>query len=145
VEAYSEHLPSLQAGGKVFFGEGKHEYRVRDIRPHRKQYLLFLEGIQTRDQADPFRGLDISVPLKVLSPLPEGVYYHWQIIGLEVIEEGGEKLGSVSQIIETGANDVYVVRMEGAADLLLPAIESVVLEVDLDQGVLRVRLLPGLR
>jgi 16S rRNA processing protein RimM len=77
-------------------------------------------------------------------PLPSGRYYQRQIIGLGVVTDEGESLGEVVDILETGANDVYVV--QGAqGEILLPAISSVIRQIDLDAGCLTVHLLEGLR
>jgi 16S rRNA processing protein RimM len=77
-------------------------------------------------------------------PLPAGVYYHSQILGLEVVEVGGRGLGEVSEILETGGNDVYVVRTANGAELLLPAISSVILDIDLEAKQIRVAIPQGL-
>jgi 16S rRNA processing protein RimM len=78
-------------------------------------------------------------------PLPEGEYYHHQLIGLRVMDDTGQFLGLISGILETGgANDVYVVTSQENRELLLPDIEDVVLSIDLKAGEMRVHLLPGL-
>lgn len=76
--------------------------------------------------------------------LPQGEYFHYQLMGLRVMTEEGEELGEISEIIETGSNDVYVVS-GGRGELLLPAISQVVREVDLTHQTMVVRLLEGLR
>ena len=76
--------------------------------------------------------------------LPAGEYYHHQLLGLQVIDETGKLLGQVSEILETGANDVLVVRPSMGEEILLPAIDPVILQVNLEQGVMQVHLLPGL-
>jgi 16S rRNA processing protein RimM len=82
----------------------------------------------------------------LLPTLDEGEYYHHQLIGLRVIlDEDGSELGTVAKIIETGgANDVFLVQSEDGDELLLPDIEPVVLNIDLDHREIRVNLLPGL-
>jgi 16S rRNA processing protein RimM len=77
--------------------------------------------------------------------LPEHTYYRWQILGLQVWSDEQQNLGQIVEILETGANDVYLVRSESGEELLLPAIEPVVLQVDLVGKRMRVHLLPGLR
>jgi len=86
----------------------------------------------------------LLIPMQSAEPLPEGVYYRWQILGLAVVELEGQHLGTVAEILETGANDVYIVRKNDPRELLLPAIESVILKVDLEQGRLLVRVPEGL-
>jgi 16S rRNA processing protein RimM len=145
VEAFSEILPGLGPSHKIFLGSERKPATIRSLRPHRKHLLLLLEGCEDRDAAEDWREQVISIRLEEAEPLPEGVYYRWQILGLEVISDQDEHLGKVEQILETGANDVYLVRDESGNELLLPAIESVILQVDLEQGRLLVHLLPGLR
>jgi 16S rRNA processing protein RimM len=76
--------------------------------------------------------------------LPDGEYYHHQLLGLRVISDTGQTLGRLVQILSTGANDVYIVRPEAGPDVLLPATDEVVQRVDLEQGEILVHLLPGL-
>ena len=82
--------------------------------------------------------------LEEAAPLSPGRYYYWQIIGLRVASDEGTVLGVVRQILETGANDVYIVQTESGKDLLLPAITSVIRKVDLEKGEIEVHLIPGL-
>jgi 16S rRNA processing protein RimM len=76
--------------------------------------------------------------------LPEGKLYQHELFGFEVVDENGNLLGELVEILETGANDVYVVRNEAGKEILLPAIPSVILETDPTRRVLRVHLLEGL-
>ena len=76
--------------------------------------------------------------------LPEGEFYYHELLGLSVMDETGESLGKVTEIMQTGANDVYVVTNEAGHEILLPAIAEVILDVDLDSKIMKVHLLPGL-
>jgi 16S rRNA processing protein RimM len=145
VEAFSEILPGLGPSHQIFLGSERKPATIRSLRPHRKHLLLLLEGCEDRDSAEHWREQTIFIRLEEAEPLPEGVYYRWQILGLDVVSDQDEPLGKVEQILETGANDVYLVRDESGNELLLPAIESVILQVDLERGRLLVHLLPGLR
>ena len=97
-----------------------------------------------RNQAEQFRGAEILIQLDRAEPLPAGVYYHRQILGLQVVELDGRVVGQVTEILETGGNDVYVVRAASGAELLLPAISSVILEIELEQGRILVAIPAGL-
>jgi 16S rRNA processing protein RimM len=105
---------------------------------------MVLEGCVSREDAEVLRGMDLCLRFEEVASLPEGEYYYWQILGLKVLTEDGEELGEVAQILETGANDVYVVRAADGKEVLLPAIPSVIRHVDLDEGHILVTLLPGL-
>jgi 16S rRNA processing protein RimM len=144
VEPYSETIRSIEPDSAVFIQSGQNEFRVLALRNHRNRLILRIEGCEDRDAAEKFRGNELLIPTPIAEPLPEGVYYRWQILGLAVDEEAGRHLGTVAEILETGANDVYIIRGDDNRELLLPAIEDVILEVDLEAGKLLVRLPEGL-
>jgi len=118
-------------------------YPVEKLRQHRGVLLLKLGGCDDRNDADELRGMLVQVPLDRAVPLGEGEYYHFQLIGVRVEVESGGWLGQVVQVLETGANDVYVVRGP-YGEVLLPAVGDVVLELDLELKRMVVRLLPGM-
>lgn len=134
----------LTEGLFVYVGSQQQPLRLMKLRYHRDALLVTFEGYETPEAAGDLRNQYVSVPVGSLAPLEEGEYYHHQILGLQVVDEDGTLLGTIVEIIETGANDVYVVRREGRDDVLLPAIDPVVLEVDLEAGMMHVHLLPGL-
>lgn len=145
VEPGSKVIESLQPGSIVYLGDHERAFTIENIRPHHQRFLITLDGIADRDEAELYRDLDVKLSFQDSDPLEEHEYYYWQILGMQVITEDGEKLGELVDIIETGANDVYLVRDEEGKELLLPAIGDVILEVDLESGLLTVQLLPGLR
>jgi len=145
VDAISDLLLGLQEGSKVSIGEDHWESEVVFLHPHRKRYLMAVQGCNDRDQAEALRGSLIYLPAGSGAELPEGTYFHHQILGLQVVTEQGEELGEVLDILQTGANDVYVVGGADQDELLLPAIGSVIQEIDLQAGKIVARLLPGLR
>jgi 16S rRNA processing protein RimM len=91
------------------------------------------------------RGALLTVPEDEIVPLPGDTYYHFQLIDMQVFSDEGEALGAIAEILDTSANDVYVIRSEGGPDLLIPAIREVVLGVDVDAGRMTVHLPSGLR
>ena len=76
--------------------------------------------------------------------LPEDVYYVHDLVGLRVVTSTGDEIGTLEDVLETGSNDVYVVRRPGQKDVLVPAIDGVLLEVDLEGGVVTIEAVPGL-
>jgi 16S rRNA processing protein RimM len=118
-------------------------YIVRRCRPHRDTLLLELEGIETREAAEALGNLLLEIPEESLARLPEGQYFRFQILGMEVYDQQEHALGRIDEIIETGANDVYVVR-DAAGELLIPAIDSVVKEIDVTTRRMTVELVEGL-
>jgi 16S rRNA processing protein RimM len=119
---------------------------LQGYRFHRRRALLRLEGCEDRGTAEMLRGYLIQVPLEEATPLEEGEYYEHQILGLGVWTASGEYLGEVVEILYTGANDVYVIRSDDPSEdeILIPAIQGVVLEVDLAAGRLVAELPEGL-
>ena len=115
-------------------------------RLHKGRVLLRLQGCDDRAAAETLRGYLVQVPFDEAILLEEGEYFEHQILGLDVWTASGRDLGRVTEIIYTGANEVYVVRGTGAErrELLIPAIKDVVLEVDPDTGRLVVELPQGL-
>jgi 16S rRNA processing protein RimM len=134
---------------RVFVGQEDESPVARAIegfRLHKGRALLRLEGCTDRTAAEALRGYLVQIPSEESLPLEEGEYYEHQILGLEVWTASGEYLGELVEIIYTGANDVYVVEPSDAngKDILVPALEDVVLDVDLDAGRLVVELPVGL-
>lgn len=113
------------------------EVRLAEGRRQGKGVVARLEGCEDRDQAARLMGAEIAVRRDQLPPLPPGEYYWTDLEGLRVVTREGVELGVVARLMETGANDVLVVR--GERERLVPYLpERVVLEVDLEGGVIRV-------
>ena len=113
-------------------------------RPHKKALVVKFESISDRDVAEGLRGLDLVIPESELPPPPPGSHYQFQLVGLTVVTTSGDLLGKVSRILETGANDVYLVLGEDGGETLIPAIKDVVVEIDLEGGRMVVDPLPEL-
>jgi 16S rRNA processing protein RimM len=104
---------------------------------------LGLENIGSIEAAETWIGCQLYIDKASLPQLEEGSYYWQEIMGLEAFTLDDRRLGRVEAILPTGSNDVYVVK-DGSKELLIPAIDSVVVDIDLDQKVLRVDLPKGL-
>ena len=105
------------------------------------------EGVEDRDGAAAWVGADIAVPRDALPPAAEDEYYWVDLIGMAVYDTDEQYIGRIVDIIPTGANDVYVVKnktKDENAEILIPAIESVVLEIDFENKTMRVELPEGL-
>jgi len=109
-------------------------HRLLEGRVHGTDLVARLEGVEDRDRAAQLRGLQIAVPRSQLPPAPEGEYYWSDLIGLSVVNREGVQLGRVAEIFATGANDVLVVR--GERERLIPFVDSVVVEVDIEASLL---------
>lgn len=106
---------------------------------YQRQVLCKVRGVDDRDAADRLKGKLLKVRRSDVPPLGEGEYYQFDIVGLKVYDEQERLLGTVEEILETGSNDVYVVRGDGE-EYLVPALKSVVREISLDAGCMRVKL-----
>ena len=137
-------FPGRFSPGSGLHVEGKRE-TVVSARSYRGGYVIRLTGVTDRMAADSMRGALLTVPEDEIAPLPEDSYYHFQLIDMRVFSDEGELLGVIVEILDTSANDVYVVRDDAGAEVLIPAIRDVVLGVDVDDGRMTVRLAPGLR
>ena len=128
-------------GSKVYIN--RQPMTIDSAEWHGDKLVIKLNTIDSIEDARKLRGKTIEIYRNQVHPLPEGQYYHFQLIGLEVWTTQGELLGSITEIITTGSNDNYVVR--GAkGETLIPAIEDVVKSIDLDKGCLIIEPIEGL-
>jgi len=129
----------------VFLGDehSAKEMGVASMRWSNDKALIRFEGHTDRNHVEDLRGIYLKVPIEDAITLEEGSYYHFQLENLKVMTDTGEHLGYLSQVLETGANDVYVVKTDGG-EILLPATHEVILSVDLESETMTVHLLPGL-
>ena len=110
---------------------------------HKGKAIVKLNAIDSIEDAEKRQGQLVEIHHSQLYPLPEGQYYHFQLIGLEVWTTQGELLGNITEILTTPSNDSYVV--SGAkGEILIPAIEDVIKSIDLDKGCLVIELIEGL-
>jgi len=110
---------------------------------HKGKAIIKLDTIDSIEDAEKLRGRPVEIHYSQLYPLPEGQYYHFQLIGLEVWTTQGELLGNITEILTAPGNDNYVV--SGArGEILIPAIEDVVKSIDLDKGCLIIEPIEGL-
>lgn len=134
----------LQPGDVVYVGEGHQPIRIRSRRDHHHAMLIAFEGYDDPESIGVYRNHILYVRTDDRPGLPDGEFYHHQLLGMRIRSDEGKLLGTLSQILVTGANDVYIVRADTGPDILIPAIDQVVLDVNLDQGEILVHLLPGL-
>ena len=143
VDLLTDNLDLLLSAGAITMGEHASPIVIERIARHGQDIVVQVAGCRSREHAERLRGQVLWLRADLLPALPEGVYYHYQILGLQVVTDDGRVLGTVAEILKTGANDVYVVRGE-AGEILLPAIESVIRRVAPAEGTLTVHLIEGL-
>jgi 16S rRNA processing protein RimM len=144
-EPLSDRPERFTSLGRVFVESQDgtaHEERVTAVWPHKGRYVLKLAGVDSIEAAERLRGLRLGLSEAEIPPLPPGSYYHHQLRGLRVFDEGGTELGVVADLCETGAAIVLVVRdADGKAERLLPFAEPFIVSVQPEQGRLVVHLL----
>jgi 16S rRNA processing protein RimM len=129
----------LRPNRPVYLGEEHAPHRLGTVRMANKVMLVSIKGYTNPEEAARFRNTYIYIRADSLPALPEDAYYYHELVGMAVLDETGKPLGELKEIIETGANDVYVVRNEDGDELLLPAIADVVLNVDIERQEMIVR------
>ena len=148
LHSYSGNLESLQAAHDVLlrFSSGiSRQIKLARVVLHSGKILLTLEGIDTIEQAQELVGGELVLQWEQL-PKPDADEYYWRdLLGLSVLTNEGQLLGKISDIMETGANDVYLVKNDATRrEYLIPAISSVINKVDLQTGTMTITPLEGL-
>ena len=116
---------------------------VTRVRANGHSYVLGFEAFTTPEEAAVFRGGLIKIPRSQAPPLPAGQYYEFDLIGMTVVDEAGQLLGTLEEVLETPSNHVFVVRREGR-EILIPAIKDVVAAVDVKSQTMTIRTVGGL-
>lgn len=150
-EVITDFPERFKRTGRLHLGDPPVAREVEAARVEKRGVVLKLAGVDSRDAAQALQGQLLYVREADAVSLPRESYFWHQVIGLAVRSTQGEDLGTVREIIQTGSNDVYVVRPStgsGGADrdreLLLPAISDVVRDIDLERGLMTVELIEGL-
>jgi 16S rRNA processing protein RimM len=144
--SYAESLAVFEPGRPVIVRERTGRETSREInwvKHHRRTPLLSLKGINDRNQAEELLGAEIFIPKAELPSPEDGSFYWFDLIGIAVYTIDGAYLGRIESIMETGSNDVYVVQ-DGKKEVLIPALESVVVQIDIQQKRMQVDLPEGL-
>ena len=120
-------------------------YKLLQAKLHKGLVLVRLEGVNDRNMAETLGKATINIPDELALPLDEGEYFVRDLLGLDVVTEAGESIGTLSKVINTNANDVYVIDPPEGDSFMIPAIKSVVLGVSLADKKMTVHLMDGLR
>lgn len=138
---YPERLPELKT---LYVGPAFEPYTVKRVRFHAGGTLMLFKEVQDRNAAEALRGMMVYVHIDDAVPLEEGEYYLFQIAGARVITEAGDEIGILTDVLETGANDVYVIIAPDGQEILIPAIPEVIKQVDTEKHVVTINPLDGL-
>jgi 16S rRNA processing protein RimM len=144
IQIITDYPKNLLKQKTVYIGDKARPYQVESARNHTPYILLKFVGYDTDTSVAKLRGEIVQIPVEDAAKLKKNQYYHYQIIGLNVVTKEGQPLGTIAEILETGANDVYLVKTPEAKEILIPAIKSVIKKIDLESQTITVELLPGL-
>lgn len=139
--AYSASARNLQRGRPVYLAGVRRT--VEQARPDRDQWILKLKGIENRDAVESYRGELIEAADNDVLRDDDESFFVYELIGLRVVTADGEVVGTVSEVIQTGSNDVYVVS-RGDGEVLIPAIGEVIERIDISAGEISITPLPGM-
>ena len=135
-------FPDRFAPGELVYIEGR-PLEIECSRPHKQHLVLKLASVDTRREAEELRGRDLSIPRSQIRELPDGEFYAFQLIGLDIFTTDGNHVGRISDIMVTAGNDIYVVQGK-RGEILIPAIEDVVKSIDLNEGKVTIEAIEGL-
>jgi 16S rRNA processing protein RimM len=137
-------VPGRFADGETVWLEDGRTLTVESSRPHKDRLLVRFREVQSREQAEGLQKALLVVPESLSPELPEGSWWDHRIVGCAVETDTGRALGSVSDVIHTGANDVWSAVDDEGVETLIPVLQDVIVEVDVDGGRIVVREIPGL-
>ncbi len=146
IKSYARGPSSFKKGQSIFFKtpSGKEEiFTLSSIKPHKNIFLMKLKEIRSIEQAESLRESDIFVLAQDLEKKKEGEFYWYELIGIRVYLETGEYIGKINHIMETGSNDVYVIRREDK-EILIPAIYDVIKGIDTEKRKMIIEPIEGL-
>ncbi len=140
-----EHLPSLKY---VYLADSptdtrKNRLDLEGVRFNKAYALLSFVGVDSRDEAEALRGKSVLIDMDQAAPLEDGQYYLFQLVGMRVVTEGVE-LGAIKEVLQTGANDVYIVDSDIHGELLIPAHDETIADIDFDAQIVSMTLPEGL-
>ena len=146
VKPFTDNIERFSNLEKIYIKNksGQTEYKIQEVKYHKNIVLIKFEGIENPEQADLLRNSYLIVDRETEEPLEAGRYYIVDMIGLDVFTDDNEYLGKLEDIYNTGSNDIYVVKNELGKQILLPAIEDVIKNIDMDNKKVIVHLIPGL-
>jgi 16S rRNA processing protein RimM len=129
----------------IYLSPDYERHTIRSVRPHKgEMVILKLVGVDDANAAETLRDVDLCIPADELPELPPDSYYQHDILGLQVYKLDNTLVGTISDIIPTGSNDVYVLTTEDRKQVLIPAVKEVVKQIDLLRRVMYIDPMKGL-
>jgi 16S rRNA processing protein RimM len=131
---------------KIYLDKGteKMELEIASVKYFKNMVILKFKGIDNINDIEKYKGKDLLIERKQAVKLEEDEYFICDIIGASVVNEEGENIGTLTEVLKTGANDVYVVEKKDGGEVLIPVIDDCVLDLDFDEKIVTVRLMAGM-
>ena len=126
-------------------GKEKKTLSIQYVKFFKNMVILKFKEFDDINDVEIYRQKDLYVTREQAVPLEENEYFIADLIGLKAVSDEGEELGEIADVLQTAANDIYVIKKQGTSDLLVPAVKECVLSVDIAGGMVTLHLLPGLR
>ncbi|EGF87213.1 ribosome maturation factor RimM [Gemella haemolysans] len=120
------------------------EVTVESYRTHKNNLLVKFVGIDSIEEAEKLKNLQIKIDSDNIGELEENEFYFHEIIGCEVFDENGKSLGEISEILTPGANDVWVIKSQNGKEILIPYIEDIVKKIDVENKKIDIEVMEGL-
>ncbi|MBR3934241.1 MAG: 16S rRNA processing protein RimM [Clostridia bacterium] len=133
---FFEEIPGVYLKNETYL-------KITGVKYHKNTVILKFRGTNTVEEAEGLRGEIVYVEKSLFDNLPDGTYLIADIIGLEVFEDG-TSYGKITDCIQTGSNDVYIVEDKSKNQILIPALKDVIQEVNINEGIMKVKLPEGL-
>ncbi len=142
----TDDVNRFQKGVPVFLdtGQGKKELVISGVKYFKNMVILKFEGIDNINDIEKFKGCDVLVDREHAVELEEDEYFICDVLGAKVVTEEGEELGTLKDVMQTGANDVYVITMKNGREALFPVIPDCVKDINVEDKVITVHVMPGL-
>jgi 16S rRNA processing protein RimM len=144
MEVLTDFPERFLPGVILYLDSGNDQLHLIKCRPHREGLLMTFEGYITPEEISQFRNQIVYVKAADRPPLAAGEYYHHQLIGLHATTDAGASIGTVTEILETGASDVLVIRPEIGPEVLIPIVDTFIQNIDLTQRQITIHTIPGL-
>lgn len=124
--------------------KGQREVKILSAKFFKNMVIVKFEGIESPEEAQKYKGASLWISREQAVPLRKDEYYQADLIGLKIVMDTGDELGTLTDVLETGANDVYEVTLPDKSRVLLPAVRECILEVALERGIMTVHVMDGL-
>ncbi|WP_312091959.1 ribosome maturation factor RimM [Aminipila sp.] len=139
---YSDYKEKFEELDYIYAEENK--IKIENVRYMKEMIILKLEGINDRNGAEALKGKDVYIGEDQLRALPEDTYYIRDLIGLEIKDQDNQRIGVLKDVIQNSAQDLYEIELENKKITLLPAVEEFILDINVQEKFIKVKLIEGL-